>query len=402
MNALTHPGFVGYFLTNTLSLLGVWILKVGMGWLTWQITQSTFWTSVVSLLLMAPVGLLGPFIAVFVERWDARRAMLATKLMMVVISTVIFVIQLADQHNLWSLIGCSAALGLVSAFQHPVRLVFISLVVPRPYLASAVGLNSVSWNLSRIVGPGLAGLTIHFTGLSSTFFIATACYVPLIICLYFLTLQPRLAETTETSGFMRRVIDGGAVAIHTPLIFSTLILVSLNSFFVRGILEIQPAIVGQIMGGKSYDLAIVTATAGLGSLLASGWIGLGKLEKSQIQKSLWPMLVTGIVGSALLYPFASLAPVSLIFIVTGFTATIVGIGAQTLIQLEVQESYRARVMTWWSTISFGSLFLGGTIAGFLGDIVGMDNSILFLMLAGGTLALYVLPRIKALTRSMPV
>ena len=114
------------------------------------------------------------------------------------------------------------------------------------------------------------------------------------------------------------------------------------------------------------------------------------------------MLVTGIVGSALLYPFASLAPVSLIFIVTGFTATMVGIGAQTLIQLEVQESYRARVMTWWSTISFGSLFLGGTIAGFLGDIVGMDNSILFLMLAGGTLALYLLPRIKALTSSMRV
>ena len=94
MNALTHPGFISYFLTNTLSLLGIWILKVGMGWLSWQITQSTFWTSVVSLLLMAPVGLLGPFIAVFVERWDARRAMLATKFMMVVITSAIFVIQL--------------------------------------------------------------------------------------------------------------------------------------------------------------------------------------------------------------------------------------------------------------------------------------------------------------------
>ena len=165
MNALTHPGFISYFLTNTLSLLGIWILKVGMGWLSWQITQSTFWTSVVSLLLMAPVGLLGPFIAVFVERWDARRAMLATKLMMVVITTAIFVIQILGQHNLWTLVAGSTALGLLSAFQHPVRLVFISLVVPRPYLASAVGLNSVSWNLSRIIGPGLAGLTIHFLSL---------------------------------------------------------------------------------------------------------------------------------------------------------------------------------------------------------------------------------------------
>ena len=402
MNALTHPGFISYFFTNTLSLLGMWILKVGMGWLAWQITQSTFWTSVVSLLLMAPVGLLGPFIAVFVERWDARRAMLATKISMVIITTAIFVIQFLGLHNLWTLVACSTALGFLSAFQHPVRLVFISLVVPRPYLASAVGLNSVSWNLSRIIGPGIAGLTIYSFGLSPTFFLATTFNVPLIICLYFLALNPRLPEAGDTSGFMKRMIDGGAVAMRTPVIFSALILVSLNSFFVRGILEIQPAIVGQIMGGKSYDLAIVTAAAGVGSLLASGWIGLGRLEKSQIQKQLWPMLITGILASALLHFFVSLTVVSLIFIVTGFTATIVGIGAQTLIQLEVQESYRARVMTWWSTISFGSLFLGGTMAGLLGDIVGMDHAILFMMLAAGAMALFVLPRIKALTSSNPV
>ena len=114
------------------------------------------------------------------------------------------------------------------------------------------------------------------------------------------------------------------------------------------------------------------------------------------------MLVTGIGASALLHLFVDLTPVSLIFIVTGFTATIVGIGAQTLIQLDVQESYRARDMTWWSTIAFGSLFLGGSMAGFLGDIVGMNHAILFMMLAAGTLALFVLPRIKALTSSNPV
>ena len=106
------------------------------------------------------------------------------------------------------------------------------------------------------------------------------------------------------------------------------------------------------------------------------------------------MLVIGIVTNAFLHLFGGPTPVSLIFIVTDFTATIVGIGAQTLIQLEVQEGYRVRVMTWWSTISFGSLFLGGTMAGFLGDIVGMDHAILYMMLIAGALAFAVLPRIK--------
>ena len=86
MNALKHPSFISYFITNTLSLLGTWVQKVGLGWIAWQITESTFWTSVVSLILMAPVGFLGPFIAVFAETWNARRAMLITMILFSILS----------------------------------------------------------------------------------------------------------------------------------------------------------------------------------------------------------------------------------------------------------------------------------------------------------------------------
>ena len=390
MNALTLRSFVYYFITNTLSLLGTWVQKVGLGWLAWQITESTFWTSVVSLILMAPVGFLGPLIAVFAENWDSRRAMLVTKSLMAFVSVLIFLVQLLGLHNLYSLLASSIALGMLSAFHHPVRLVFISLVVPKPYLASAVGMNSVSWNVSRIIGPGIAGMTIYLLGPSETFGIATALYLPLIICLCFMALQPRKADTGSVDSFFGKIIDGGAVVVGNPLIFSTLCLVFLNSFFVRGVLEIQPAIVGQILGGESASLAIVTAAAGLGSLIASGWIGLGFLNKSQIQDLLWPMVLAGIIITAALQFFVNLVPISMIFIVTGFTATLVGIGAQTLIQLEVNESYRARVMTWWSTISFGSLVFGGIIIGFLGDIIGIGNAIIIMMLGGVAAVLFLL------------
>ncbi len=390
MNALKLRSFVYYFITNTLSLLGTWVQKVGLGWLTWQITESTFWTSVVSLILMAPVGFLGPLIAVFAENWDSRRAMLVTKSLMAFVSVLIFLVQLFGLHNLYSLLASSIALGMLSAFHHPVRLVFISLVVPKPYLASAVGMNSVSWNVSRIIGPGIAGMTIYLLGPSETFGIATALYLPLIICLWFMALQPRKSDTGSADSFFGKIIDGGAVVVGNPLILSTLCLVFLNSFFVRGVLEIQPAIVGQILGGESASLAIVTAAAGIGSLIASGWIGLGFLNKPQIQELLWPMVLAGIIITASLHFFINLVPISMIFIVTGFTATLVGIGAQTLIQLEVNESYRARVMTWWSTISFGSLVFGGIIIGFLGDIIGIGNAIIIMMLGGVAVALSLL------------
>lgn len=389
MNALKLPTFVSYFITNTLSLLGTWVQKVGLGWLAWQTTESTFWTSVVSLILMAPVGFLGPFIAVFAESWEARRAMLVTKGLMAIISALIFLVQFLGMHNLFTLLASSIALGLLSAFHHPVRLVFISLVVPKPYLASAVGMNSVSWNVSRIIGPGIAGMTIFLLGPAETFGVATALYLPLIICLFFMALQPRNSDGSSAGSFFDKIKDGGAVVIGTPLIFSTLCLVFLNSFFVRGVLEIQPAIVGQILGGESASLAIVTAAAGIGSLIASGWIGLGNLNKSKIQDLLWPMVFSGIIITSVLHFFDNIFPISLIFIITGFTATMVGIGAQTLIQLEVDENYRARVMTWWSTISFGSLVLGGIIIGFLGDIIGINYAVSIMMLVGTAAALFL-------------
>ena len=184
--------------------------------------------------------------------------------------------------------------------------------------------------------------------------------------------------------------DGGNVALQTPLIFTALCVVALNSFLVRGVLEIQPAIIGQILGGDSQALAIATAAAGIGALLASIWIGLGKLPPDFIQRCLWPMLAVGILGTACLKMTSVIIPMSLIFALTGFTATVAGIGAQTLIQLKVDEDYRARVMTWWSSVSFGSLTIGGILIGFFGDFVPIEDAILMVMVPGFLLALWIL------------
>lgn len=393
MNAFTLRPFVIYFLTNTLSLLGTWIQKVGLGWLTWQITESTFWTSFVSIALMAPVGIIGPFIAVYAESWDMRRAFLITKILMMLVSFVIFGLQYFDMHNLHSLIATSLALGVLSAVHHPIRLVFISIVVPRPYLASAIGLNSVSWNMSRVVGPGLSGFAIVLLGLATTFGIAVILYAPLIVALALLPLEPRAKAKPNADRFFQKMRDGGKVALQTPLIFTALCMVALNSFLVRGVLEIQPAIIGQILGGESQALATATAAAGVGALLASGWIGLGKLPPDFIQRCLWPMLAIGIVGTACLNLTSTIIPMSLIFVLTGFTATVAGIGAQTLIQLKVEEDYRARVMTWWSSVSFGSLTVGGILIGFFGDLTPIEDAIFMVMVPGFLLAILVLVKL---------
>jgi MFS family permease len=394
VNAFSHRAFNIYFFTNTFSLLGIWVQKVGLGWLAWQITESTFWTSLVALSIMAPAGILGPVFAVYAERWDMRRAMLLAKSIMTLVSILIFILQIFEMHSLQSLLILSFVLGVLNAIHHPIRLVFISLIVPRPYLPSAIGLNSVSWSMSRIVGPGIAGISIATFGLGVTFGLAALLFLPFIIALIWLPLQNRQSENSNTEKFLTRLGNGWMVVLNTPIIFMCLSIVALNSFFIRGVLEIQPAIIGQVLGGDSNSLAIATAATGVGSVIASGWIGAGKLSQEFIRLTLWPGLIFGLIAILTLIQATEIVGMSVVFIICGFTTTLVGIGSQTIIQLKVEDHYRARVLAWWSSVSFGGLTLGGLLIGLIGDFTSINTAIFFVGVPGLILALASISRLK--------
>ena len=381
MNALSNKSFSLYFYSNTISLFGLWIQKIGVGWLTWEITESTFWTSFVTLALMAPAGVLGPFFAVFAENWNMRVASIILKILIILIGILIWFLQYLDQHTLLTLASLSVLQGLLSACYHPVRLVFVSIVVPKNLLSSAVGLNSASFNGSRVVGPAFAGGLIAFFNLEVTFLVAALTYVPLIPVLIYMPLRKRIKEKGSQGNFFYRFLEGGKFAIRTPIILKGLFIVFISAFFVRGMLEIQPTIAGEILKQGSFGLSLITTTAGIGALLASIWIGF-RNNKSKIETKLVSMLMLGLVISCIIGLISEVYTMAVFFTIVGFTTTAVGIGTQTIIQLEVEEVYRARVLTWWSSISFGSLTVGGIILGFVGEYIPLSNALLVMPIVG--------------------
>jgi MFS family permease len=382
MTAFSNKAFLSYFVSNSLALLGIWIQKIGVGWLTWHITESTFWTSFVTLALMAPAGILGPFFAVLAEKWNMRKASLVLKILMFLIGVLIWYLQLINAHTLFTLAFLSILQGLLSACYHPVRLVFVSIVVPRALLASAIGLNSASFNASRVIGPAFAGFFIAFYDLQVTFLIAMLSYIPLIPVLIYMPLRSRKIDLTVATKYIDSLIEGGRVALDTPIIFKGLFIVLINAFFVRGMLEIQPTIAGEILNANSSGLSLITASAGLGALLASIWIGFSKKTIGNHISLLVPMLLAGLIISSIIGLTSNLYFMSLLFIFIGFSTTTVGIGTQTIIQLEVDDIHRARVLTWWSSVSFGSLTVGGIILGGVGEFIPMKFGLIFLPVLG--------------------
>jgi len=248
--------------------------------------------------------------------------------------------------------------------------------------------------MSRIVGPGIAGISIATFGLGITFGLAALLFLPFIIALIWLPLQNRQSENSNTEKFLTRLGNGWMVVLNTPIIFMCLSIVALNSFFIRGVLEIQPAIIGQVLGGDSKSLAIATAATGVGSVIASGWIGAGKLSQEFIRRTLWPGLIFGLIAILTLIQAIEIVSMSIVFIICGFTTTLVGIGSQTIIQLKVEDHYRARVLAWWSSVSFGGLTLGGLLIGLIGDFTSISTAIFFVGVLGLILATASISRLK--------
>ena len=153
------------------------------------------------------------------------------KILMFLVGVLIWYIQFINAHTLFSLAFLSILQGLLGACYHPVRLVFVSVVVPRELLASAIGLNSASFNSSRVIGPALAGLSIAFFDLQTTFFIAMLAYIPLIPVLIYMPLRPRKKSPKITNNYFDRLIEGGRIALNTPIIFKGLFIVLINAFF---------------------------------------------------------------------------------------------------------------------------------------------------------------------------
>ena len=382
MNALSNKAFLLYFISNTFALLGLWIQKIGVGWLTWEITGSTFWTSFVTLALMAPAGIIGPLFAVYAENWNMRTASIILKILMLLVGVIIWFLQFLDLHTLFSLAFLSIVQGLLSACYHPVRLVFVSVVVPRNLISSAVGLNSASFNGSRVIGPAFAGVSIALLSLESTFLIAVLAYIPLIPVLMYMPLRKREKSSDNNDKFLKRFIEGGKVALNTPIIVKGLFIVFISAFFVRGMLEIQPTIAGEILNQGSLGLSLITATAGLGALSASIWIGLRKNNNIKMETKLVLMLILGLIMSSIIGCISDMYLMALAFIIVGFSTTVVGIGTQTIIQMEVEDLYRARVLTWWSSISFGSLTVGGILLGFVGEYIPLNIGMIIMPILG--------------------
>ncbi|MDQ4099457.1 MAG: MFS transporter [Chloroflexota bacterium] len=377
------------------SITGRWMQTVAQAWLVVdELDATAFQLSLVTSLQFAPILLFGLFAGVLADRMPKRNLLLATQVAMAILASILAVLVATGTVELWHVFVLALGLGIANAFDMPARQAFVSEMVDREAVMSAVALNSAVFNSGRIVGPAIAGVLLAAFGPAICFGLNAISYVGVIVALLKMRLRPVRGDASGSPVASLR--EGLAYVRATPDILRPTLLVGLIGIFGMNFNVWLPLLTRESFAAGATAFGLLFAAMGVGSL--SGALGLAALGSSPDRGR---MYVTGLgLGAALLLLALTAALPGGIWLASaclaaaGFVTTMTTATANTLVQTTASDELRGRVMAVYSTVFAGTIPIGALIAGTVAGLAGASVSVAIggAIVAGGTLALASLAR----------
>ena len=345
--ALKSPQYRLYLIGNIFGLNANWIMRLVIGWLAWDLTNSASFVGLVSFLAFAPVLLGGPFFGVITDRVDLKTAMFSVLLIIVGLSGLMLGFVAFDAMTPKVLAVLALAIGTALAAYQPIRLTLGPRLVRADRVSSVVTIGALNFNVSRLTGPAIAGLLIANFGVTVTMVIVCLLYIPYLAIFSQLKPRDRNVETV-TLPFWQSMREGFVFVSTNRLILIAMITTGLFSLVIRASLEVLPIIADGVFERGAAGLGIITATAGVGAIIASILqVVASPPVKNHIPKR---ALIATLLGSALTLALGMNADWTTAIILIGgigFTSTIVGINFQAAVQMQLNDDIRGRVMSLW-------------------------------------------------------
>jgi MFS family permease len=353
----------GAFVSN----IGTWMGRVAQDWLvlTELTNHSSSALGIVTGLQFLPF-LLAPWTGMIADRYPKRAILFVTQSSLALSSLVLGLLAITGNAELWMVYATALFTGLATAVDNPARQTFVSEMVPRDRLANAVALNSASFNAGRLVGPGVAGLTIAAFGTGWTLLLNTLTFVAVLIALASMR-RSELRPAPMLARSKGAIKDGLRYVRGRPDIMLVMVLV-----FVLGTFGMNFQITTALMATKEFHKGPQEYGL-LGSIMAIGSLTAALLAARRPQPRLRILLVS-LVGFTISSALAALAPTyelfALALIPVGLSALTALTTANAMVQLRVDPAVRGRVMALYMAIFMGGTPLGAPVIGWIGDVWG--------------------------------
>jgi MFS family permease len=361
--------FSWVFVTGMLAASANWMLSLSVPYLVYEMTDSTTWLGISAVASSAPSLIASPLGGVWADRYSRKRVLRLALLAQCMIGAVLFWMSRAGTLHLYPLLVLTTAMGFASATNLSAYQAFVSEIVPERLIGPAYRLNAIQFNLSRAIGPAVAGFVLAGWGATTTFLINAVCYVPLILILFF--VKPRLQPARAPSSVLADLIEGAQISWTEAPLRLALITVTITALFG---MSVQP-----LMAGLAKDVFLVDE-AGLGTLVSS--IGVSAAITSIVTAGVADRISRSIMIKVglLLYGIGLLIVASTDvfaigiagFIVVGFAHVLVNVSVTTSIQIVVTEEFRGRVTSLQLMGIIVSMPIGAQIGGLIAETTGLS------------------------------
>ena len=364
--AFRYRDFRLFWISLFVSNVGTWMQMTATNWLLYQLTQSPMELGLNGIFRAVPAIALGLFSGTFADRYDRKRLLLWTQIILAVLTLGLAILDHSGTIQAWQIYAFTFISASVGSFDGPARQALFPSLIPRSVLPNAVALNSLLWKGAALLGPSLGGIAISLMGTSGAFYANAASFWVVVIALMMMRASSPAAEKQRQ--FLSETKAGFNYILSQPIILGVMIMEGVSSVFGldHAMLTIFASDVFRV-GASGFGF--LQSSRGLGAVIGSGlFIAMGQ-RPAQGKILIFSAILYGACFALFgLAPSFALALVLLALV--GATDTIWSAARGTILQLTTPEKFRGRVMGAFQLSNRGLHPLGQTETGLVVPLIG--------------------------------
>ena len=354
------------------STIGTFVQQFAQSWLVYDLTKDPFYLGLDLFLGQLPIILFSLVGGVFADRLDRKKLLLYSQYIQMVCAFVLTALFATHAIRVWHILTLSFVAGVGQSFGGPAYSALLPRLVEPEDLANAISMNSIQFNLARIVGPTLGGLAYTLFGATWCFALNGVSYVAVIISLLVIKVQfvapkTRMSVLNSMQEGIRFIRDREGLTPLVVLAFCT----TLFGFSLTGFL---PVIVQTIFhrGPGTYELLLVFS--GAGSICGALMVAAMERLKGQGRLAVLALFALGMTTAG--FAVSKWLPVSCVLIFVAGAAVMASASLMlSLVQLIIADSMRGRVMSVYNLAFRAGMPLGALILGKLIPILGVSAAL---------------------------
>ena len=385
---LTEKNFAALWVGAFLSNIGFWIQNVAQGWQVLQLTNSALLLGLVTFIGTVPSLLFSLFGGVIADKFDRRRLLIISQSVYMCTALLPGILTTLGVIQVWHIVLMALINGIFSSVSFPAWQTFITDLVEDGELKQGIALNSMQFNLSRVIGPAIGGLSIGIFGIAGSYYLNALSYVAVIVPLVVMrpAQKPRKwLAVSEAQGMKENLVQGLLYLKDRPVLLVLLGLQLMIAFCVTPYITLLPIFAANIFRSGATGLGVMNAVAGVGALLGAVLLVLLTGRLRQPVQTLFLFCVAGGAASVI-FAFMPNQQLALpLLIVLGASTVMSNTVTNTTLQSATPVELRARVISIWIMITFGIAPFGSLVAGAVAQAAGAQPTIML----GGVICIVV-------------